>query len=61
MGPSQLINLSPRLPLRVENRDIVHELLVHAIAGVFCWQKPFHAGFSGALDELRLLAHGHKA
>jgi hypothetical protein len=57
----QLLNLFSSLAFRMEQRNGINELLVHAVARILSRQDPLHASFGRSVDELRLLAHGHEA
>lgn len=57
----QLLNLLPRISFRVEERDGFYKSVIHAVARVLRRQDPLHASFGCGVDQLRLLAHGHKA
>jgi hypothetical protein len=57
---TQLLNLPPRLPLRMEQRNGIHHPLIQPIARILGRQNPFDACPRRGLNHLTLNAHSHE-
>jgi hypothetical protein len=57
---TQLLNLPPRLPLRMKQRNGLHHALIQPIARILGRQNPLHPNLRRSLYHLTLNAHGHE-